>query len=77
MMKASVVVVLCLIVSGCVVNPHSLPPTAADVPVICEKEKPTGSNRPVTVCRAVPGVLDGEDTKRDMRVIQRQSEQLR
>ena len=77
MMKASVVVVLCLIVSGCAVNPHPLPPTVADVPVICKKEKPTGSNRPVNVCRAVPGVMDRENTERDMRGLQRQSEQFR
>jgi hypothetical protein len=75
MMKGFVVVVLSLIVSGCAASPYSPVATTADVPVICKKEKPTGSNRPVTVCRPVPGVLEREDTTRDMRILQRQTEQ--
>ena len=83
-MKASVVVILSLIVSACVVHskPSAPGPTnvVADTPeqqtVVCKKEKPTGSNRPVTVCRAVPGLLEREQTERDMRVLHRQSEIL-
>jgi hypothetical protein len=74
-MNGFMVVVLGLIVSGCAAGPHSPIDTMADVPVICKKEKPTGSHVPVNVCRPVPGVFDREDTERDMRVIQRQSEQ--
>ncbi len=76
MMKASLVVILSFIAGGCVVNPHAPVPTAANAEVVCKKEKPTGSNRPVTVCRPVSGALDQEDTKRDMGVLQRQSEKL-
>jgi len=77
-MKVSAIVILSLIVSGCVTKPNLAAPIVAseEQRVICQKEKPTGSNRLVKVCRAVPGVLDREDTERDMRVIQRQSEQL-
>lgn len=77
-MKNFVIVIMILIVSGCVVKPPLDGPIVAreEQRVICKKEKPTGSNRPVKVCRAAPGVLDREDTERDMRVIQRQSEQL-
>ena len=80
-MKATVVLILSLIASGCAVQSHSPTPVASvdGVPaepqsVVCEMEKPTGSNRPVKVCRAVDGILDREDTVRDMRKIQRQSE---
>jgi hypothetical protein len=79
MMRACVIVILCFVVSACVTSPTSEPLGAyADEPqeIICRKEKPTGSNRPVTVCRAAPGILDKEDTKRDMKDLQRQSEQL-
>jgi hypothetical protein len=75
MMKGFVVVVLSLIVSGCAASPYSPAVTTADVPVICKKEKPTGSNLRVTVCRPVRGVLEREDTVRDMRVLKRQTEQ--
>jgi hypothetical protein len=83
-MKASVVVILSLIVSACVVQSNSPTPVPASVvgapaepqAVVCKKEKPTGSNRPVRVCRAVAGVLDREQTERGMRVLQRQSEIL-
>jgi len=77
-MKASVIVFLSLIVSGCAVEPDLTAPIVASTPqtVICKMEKPTGSNRPVKVCRAAPGELDREEAKRDMRIIQRQSEQL-
>lgn len=83
-MKASIAFFFSLILGGCVAqsnSPTSVPASLLGVPtetqpVVCKKEKPTGSNRPVTVCRAVPGVIDREKTKRDMRVIQRQSEHL-
>ena len=84
-MKVPVVLFLGLIVSGCAAQPES-PEAVAAAPfeeapeapkIVCKKEKPTGSNRPVTVCREVPGVLDREHTRRDMGVLQRQSEQLK
>ena len=83
-MKASVVVILSLIVSACVVHSKSPAPgptnVVGDAPeqqaVVCKKEKPTGSNRPVRVCRAMPGVLEREQTERDMRDLHRQSEIL-
>lgn len=84
-MKASVVFFLGLVASGCAVQPET-PEAIAAAPfkpaveppqIICKKEKPTGSNRPVTVCREVASALDQEQTKRDMRVLQRQSEQLK
>lgn len=76
-MKESSIIFLSLIVSGCAVEPDLTAPIVASAPqtVICKMEKPTGSNRPVKVCRPAPGQLDRENTKRDMRVIQRQSEQ--
>ena len=83
-MKSSVVVILSLIVSGCVVqsnSPTPVPTSVVEVPaepraVVCKKEKPTGSNRPVRVCRAVAGVFDREETERDMSVLHRQSDVL-
>ncbi len=79
-MKACLVIALGLIVSGCVSSP--VPPSVDAVAaereaVVCKKERPTGSNRPVKVCRSVPGALEQEDTERDMRVLQRQSEMLK
>lgn len=72
------IVILSFIVSGCAANPSSntVAATATDNEVICKREKPTGSNRPVKVCRPVGEALDREDTVRDMRVIQQQSEIL-
>jgi len=83
-MRTPVVIFLGLVVSGCVAQPETPESIAAapfDGPVeppqiVCKKEKPTGSNRAVTVCREVPGVLDRERTRRDMSVLQRQSEQV-
>lgn len=75
-MKASVVVILSLMVSGCAANSLSSTPVAASgkpQAVVCKKEKPTGSHRSVKVCRAVPGALDREDTRRDMGVLREQS----
>ena len=48
----------------------------AEQKVSCKKEKPTGSNRPVMVCRPVPGAVDRELTNRDMSILHRQSEAL-
>jgi hypothetical protein len=47
-----------------------------DQELTCRKEKPTGSNRPVTVCRRNTGEFEKEQVKRDMHVLKRQSEQL-
>ena len=84
-MKIPVVIFLGLIVSGCAAQPETPESVAAapigDAPVepriVCKKEKPTGSNRPVTVCRQVAGAFDEEQTKRDMRVLRQQADQLR
>ena len=75
-MNAPVIVVLSLFVCGCAVNPHSMVAMETDAQVVCKMEKPTGSNRPVKTCRPVSGALDDEETKRDMGVLQRQSEIL-
>ena len=83
-MKVPVVFFLGLIVSGCAVQPE--PETVAAAPfedaseaprIVCKREKPTGSNRPVKVCREVAGALDREQARRDMGVLQRQADQLR
>lgn len=84
-MRAAVVFLVSLIVSGCAGQPDSPEAIAAAAfedpveprEVVCKKEKKTGSNRTVRVCREVPGVLDREQTRRDMSVLQRQSEQLK
>jgi len=83
-MKELSAVFLALVVSGCVSQSYSSAPMPASVAgessepnaVICRMEKPTGSNRPVKVCRPAYGPLDDEQTTRDMRVLQRQSELL-
>lgn len=83
-MKGFMVVFLAFLLSGCVSQSNSSAPMPISVAgesiepnaVICKMEKPTGSNRPTRVCRAVRGALDDEQTKRDMQVLQRQSEQL-
>jgi len=83
-MKNLIAVLLAFIVSACVSQSYSSAPMPASVAsataepseVICKMEKPTGSNRPVRVCRAAPGALDDEQTLREMRVLQRQSELL-
>lgn len=70
------IVILSFIVSGCAANPYSMAAATTDEQVVCKREKPTGSNRPVKICRPVDEALDREDTVRDMRVIQQQSERL-
>jgi hypothetical protein len=72
-----------LVMSGCVLQPPTPEEIAAapfdrveEPQIVCRKEKPTGSNRPVTVCREVPDALDRQQTKRDMKVLKRQSELL-
>lgn len=84
-MRAPIVLFLGLLVSGCAAQPESPEAVAAapfeDAPeaprIVCKKEKPTGSNRPVTVCRQVAGAIDHEQARRDMGVLQRQADQLR
>ena len=84
MMRTPVAIFLSLVLGGCVAQPET-PETIAAAPfdgsveppqIVCKKEKPTGSNRPVTVCREVAGPLDREQTRHDMSVLQRQSEQV-
>ncbi|RZV37398.1 MAG: hypothetical protein EX272_05445 [Chromatiales bacterium] len=84
-MRISVVFLVGLILSGCAAQPETAETIAAaplesgvEPPkIVCKKEKPTGSNRPIEVCRQVAGAFDEEQTKRDMRVLQRQADQLR
>jgi hypothetical protein len=83
-MKELIAVFLTLVVSGCAGQPYSPAPMPVGVAgepnepneVVCRMERPTGSNRPVKVCRAASGPLDDEQTTRDMRVLQRQTELL-
>lgn len=76
-MKTLTIVLLTIVVSGCAANQYSIPVASAeDAQVVCKKEKPTGSNRPVKVCRPVSDAIDQEETKRDMRVLQNQSEMI-
>ncbi len=75
-MNALKIITLSLLVSACTTNPHVVPAVASEQDVVCTMEKPTGSNRPVKVCRPAAGTLDREDTERDMRVLQRQTEIL-
>lgn len=80
-MKALIPVAL-LLVAGCAAQPEE-PPTASallsvpdrpDPQIVCTREKPTGSNRTVKVCREVGDAIDNENTRRDMQKLQRQSE---
>lgn len=81
-MRTPVLLSLGLVVaSGCIVQPKT-PQAIAAAPfdsfeepvIVCRKEKPTGSNRKVTVCREVQSALDQQQTKRAMRSLQRESE---
>ena len=82
MMRAFVALSLGLFMSGCAVQPETpeaiaaapLDSPAAAPRIVCKKEKPTGSNRPVNVCREVPNAVDREHTRHDMDVLQRQTE---
>ena len=83
-MKALMILAGSIVIAGCAVDPYSPASLASnsasssdDAPaVICRKEKPTGSNRPVQVCRAAPGTIEAEQTERDMKTLQRQSEMI-
>ena len=83
-MRAPVLLISSLVVSGCIAQPQT-PEAIAAAPfdtesepqIVCRKEKPTGSNRPVTVCREVASALDRENTRKDLDVLQRQADQLR
>lgn len=75
-MKTPKIVILGLLASACTTNPHTVPTVASEQDVVCTMEKPTGSNRPVKICRPAAGALDREETERDMRVLQRQTEIL-
>ena len=84
-MRIAVVLILGLAISGCASQPKTAEEIAAealassgdDPKIVCKKEKPTGSNRPVTVCREVSSALDRENTRKDLDVLQRQADQLR
>ncbi len=81
-MKTTVILLSSFLLGGCVSQsaaPGSAEaslsgPIDSEPPVVCKKEKPTGSNRPVVVCRQVAGAIDREQTERDVRVLQRQTE---
>ena len=82
MVRTLVVFSLGLFLSGCVAQPEAPEAVAAapsDGPaqqprIVCRKEKPTGSNRPVNVCREVSSAVDREYTRKDMDMLQRQTE---
>lgn len=79
-MKLFVAVASALFLSGCMHYPDSHTLSHANVAgqdsASCKMEKPTGSNRPIRVCRSTPDALEQDRTTRDMRTIQRQSELL-
>lgn len=83
-MRIAVVAVLGLAVSSCASQPktaeeiaaETLASTGEDPRIVCKKEKPTGSNRPIKVCRQVSDPIDKEHVRRDMGVLQRQTEAL-
>lgn len=81
-MKAVILTALAVVISGCAAQPEE-PPTASalmsapdreEPQVVCKREKPTGSNRRIKVCRQVGDAIDDEQTRRDMQTLQRQSE---
>ncbi len=81
-MKVALAVLLGLLAGGCVTPPSEPQPAAGSIAenatktptqVVCKREKPTGSNRPVKVCRKVPTELEREQARRDVRVLQRQT----
>lgn len=81
MKLTAVFLLLTILTSGCVFQPPTTqqiaaaPFSAATEPeIICRKEKPTGSNRKVTVCREVLSADDQEQTRQTMKRLQRQSE---
>jgi hypothetical protein len=80
-MKGPVLLFLGLVLSGCVLQPPTPEEIAArpfnaieEPAVVCRKEKPTGSNRVMMVCRDVPNAEDQMHTKRTMQRMKRQSE---
>ncbi len=80
-MKATFVIFTGLILTGCALQAPTPEEIAAapfndavEPQIVCKMEKPTGSNRPVQVCREVPSALDREQTRRDMGVLKRQTE---
>lgn len=81
-MKALIPVALTIFVGACASQPEE-PQTAsailsvperAEQQVVCTRQKPTGSNRRVKVCRPVGDAIADEHTRRDMQKLQRQSE---
>ena len=81
-MKALLIAVSITVAAGCATSAPEPTTTVASVDdageptIVCRREKPTGSNRPVKVCRAVGDAFDKEATRRDMQVLQRQSDIL-
>ncbi|MEL7186454.1 MAG: hypothetical protein AAFN50_08490 [Pseudomonadota bacterium] len=84
-MKTPLFAALTLIACGCAtqtdpdeaVTASELIKAADDEPrIVCTREKRTGSNRLVKVCREVANEVDRENTRRDMQVLKRQSDIL-
>lgn len=84
-MRTPIIAALTLIVSGCATQTDPDEPATAselmsaadDEPkIVCTREKKTGSNRLVKICREVANEVDRENTRRDMQVLQRQSDIL-
>ena len=84
-MKALIPVALMFLVGACASQPEEEQASASallSVPdreepkVVCTRQKPTGSNRRIKVCREVGDAIADEHTRRDMQRLQRQSEMI-
>ena len=81
-MKLTAILLLGLLAAGCVTDERASGTAGVQivnvdgqpVEVVCRREKPTGSNRPVKVCRRVATTLEREKAKRDVRAMQRQND---
>lgn len=81
-MRVVIPVALAIVVGGCAAQPEEQPTASAllSVPereepqIVCTRQKPTGSNRRVKVCKEVGDAIADEHTRRDMQKLQRQSE---
>ena len=83
-MRVVVPVAFAIVFSGCAAQPEEEPtastllsvPEREEPKVVCTRQKPTGSNRRVKVCKEVGDAIDAEHTRRDMQTLKRQSEMI-
>ena len=79
-MRTLFITAVALIVCGCAAQDETpsasalLSASDEEPKMICTREKPTGSNRLRKVCRPAGDAIDEENTRRDMQILQRQSE---